>query len=88
MAPFGSAKVVYEVSQLLAQSNQDLVFVLDRLYNFFTSEIAPTTRPCRLTIEKGDELLPCTLGAESKSNSAETMDGVQTEEDIIVLRQG
>lgn len=87
MAPFRPSQVVQKVSQLLAQSNQNLILVLDRLCNFFTSDITPETRPSRLTVEKGDKLLPCTLGAESKSNGAEAVDGVQAEENIVVLRR-
>jgi hypothetical protein len=40
----------------------------------------------RLTIEEGDELLTGSFSAESKSNGRETVDGVETEQNIIVLK--
>lgn len=39
----------------------------------------------RRTIEEGYELLPCTLGAECEGDGRETVDGVETEQDIVVL---
>lgn len=33
MSPLGTSNILYEAAELLAQSNQDLIFVLDRLYN-------------------------------------------------------
>lgn len=47
-----------------------------------------TERVCRagLTIEKGDELFPCTFGAKGKGNGRQAMDSVQAEQDIIVLQ--
>jgi hypothetical protein len=40
----------------------------------------------KLTIEEGDELLTSSFSAESKSNGRETVDGVETEQNIIVLK--
>lgn len=42
----------------------------------------------KLTVEKGDELLASPLGAEGESNRRETVDSVQSEEDIVVLKVG
>ena len=33
MSPLRTSNILYEAAELLAQSNQDLIFVLDRLYN-------------------------------------------------------
>lgn len=41
----------------------------------------------RLTIEEGDKLLAGSFSAESESNSRETVDGVETEQNIIVLER-
>ena len=43
MAPFRAAEVVQKVSQLLAQSNQDLILVFDGLCNF-SRQISPSKR--------------------------------------------
>ena len=43
------------------------------------------TQTLQLTIEKGNKLLAGALGAESKGNSREPVDGVETEEDVVVL---
>jgi len=41
-----------------------------------------------LTVEKGDELFPGPLGAQSEGDRAETVNGVQAEKDIVVLMSG
>lgn len=39
-----------------------------------------------LTIEKGDELLPSALSSQGEGDGRKSVDGIQAEEDIIVLR--
>lgn len=37
------------------------------------------------TVEEGDELLPSALGAKGEGDGRETSDGIETEDDIVVL---
>lgn len=41
----------------------------------------------RLTVEKGNQLLPGALGTKGKSNGREAMDGVETQEYVVVLKR-
>ena len=38
-----------------------------------------------LTIEEGDELLASALGAQGEGDGGETVDGIETEQNIVVL---
>lgn len=38
-----------------------------------------------LTVEEGNQLISCPLGAEGKSNCREPVDRVESEQDIVVL---
>lgn len=38
-----------------------------------------------LTVEERDELVSSALGAKGKSNGREAVDGVEAEQDIVVL---
>lgn len=37
------------------------------------------------TVEKRDKLVSCALGAESEGNGREAVNGIQTEENVIML---
>lgn len=37
------------------------------------------------TVEEGNELLPSAFGAKGEGDGGETSDGVETEDDIVVL---
>lgn len=37
------------------------------------------------TVEKGNKLLPSAFGAKGKGDGGETSDGVETEDNIVVL---
>lgn len=40
-----------------------------------------------LTVEEGNQLISCPLGAEGKSNCREPVDRVESEQDIVVLAE-
>ena len=37
------------------------------------------------TIQEGYELVPCPLGAECEGNGRQAADGIESEEDVVVL---
>lgn len=39
-----------------------------------------------LTVEEGYELVPCALRAQCESYGVETVDGIQSQDDIVVLQ--
>lgn len=86
VTPLRTADVLDEVAQLLAQGNEDLVLVFDRL-------CSPVRGRCthelsgegQQTVEEGDELLPSALGAQGQGDGRKTSDGIETEDDIVVL---
>lgn len=101
MAPRRAADVFDEVAKLLAQGNQDLVLVLDRLCitnvmleprqgnrlveSDGDGSIAKAEIELLLTVEEGDQLISCSLGAEGKSNCREPVNRVESEQNIVVL---
>jgi hypothetical protein len=46
----------------------------------------PPARPRALTVQEGDELLSCSLRAQGKSYRVEAVDGIQSQNDIVVLQ--
>jgi hypothetical protein len=94
VTPLRTANVLDKAAKLLAQSNEDLVFILYGLYTasrlgevfVWVATWCAGKLDRRLTIEEGDELLTSSFSAESKSNGRETVDGVETKQNIIVLK--
>ena len=42
----------------------------------------------RLTVKEGDQLLAGALGAQRKGNGREAVDGIESEQDVVVLNTG
>lgn len=88
MTPLRATDVLDEATELFAQSNQNLIFVFDGFCDMERLGFVHRVRWAMnlLTIEEGNELLSSALSAESKSNGRESVDGVEAEEYIVVLR--
>lgn len=39
----------------------------------------------RLTIKEGDQLVPSALGAQGKGDGRQSVDGIEAEQDVVVL---
>lgn len=97
MTPLRSPDIFDEIAELLAEGYQNLVLILDRFCvvngKIRTIRKDECTRrrkraPGKLgpTVKKGDELLSRALSAECKGNGRQPVDGVETEENVVVLQ--
>jgi hypothetical protein len=102
MAPLRTTDVFDEASQLFAQGDQHLIFVLDRFccvvnslkrYNRASGR-AICCRPSarrpnldRLTIEERNQFFARALGTEGKGDRGQSMYGVQAEQDVVMLAE-
>lgn len=87
MTPLRAADIFDKRAKLLAEGNEDFVFVFDRFYGWLLDVDRRGIFICGwyLTVEEGDELLSSALGAECERNGRESVDGIQAKEDIVVL---
>lgn len=87
VAPLRPPDVLDEAAELLAQGDQDLVFILDRLCDATLGSMLSAGELVAevLTIQEGDELFSRALGTEGKGDSREPVNGVEPEEDVVVL---
>lgn len=87
MSVLWATDIFDKTTELVTQGGQDLVFVLDR---FFCATLAIVFSCVRAwtdnsTIKEGYELIPGALRAKSKGNGRQAADGIQSEQDIVML---
>jgi hypothetical protein len=94
MAPLRTADVVDKAAKLLAQGNKDLILVFDGLCSRGVlamgepargGVVGGDSRRGRLTVKEGDQLLAGALGAQRQGNGREPVDGIEAEQDVVVL---
>lgn len=87
MSVLWATNILDETTELIAQGGQDLVFVLDR---FFCAALAIVLLGVWAwtddsTVKEGYELISGALRAKSKGDGRQAADGVQSEQDIVML---
>lgn len=87
MGEFRATNVLDEATELVAQSSQDLVFVLDRFFRMALVRDESGATKGEGTVKEGNELISGSLRAQGKSDGGEAADGVQSEQDIVVLQK-
>jgi len=82
----GSTNQLGELAQLVRESEQNLVLVVNRLCTPPKKKKFHELRPTHgdaPTAEEGDQLETRSLGAEGEGNRAQTTDGVETKGDVL-----
>lgn len=81
-----ASNVLDELAQFFAQRCENLVFILDRLYMVTLACGNSRGGSASLTVQEWYELFSCAFSAERKSNGIEAMDGIQAQNDIVMLQ--
>jgi hypothetical protein len=89
MAVFGTPDVLHKVPQLLAESCQDFILILHRLYRGVSARALRNCERCSIThtVQEWDQFISRPLRAQGQRNCREPLDGIKTEKDIIVLSE-
>lgn len=95
MTPLRTSDVFDEATELLAQRNQDLVFILDGLCKLLVVYVGRGEARTRgedeegrkQTVKEGDELLASALSAEGEGDGGEAVNRVQAKKNIVMLRR-
>lgn len=87
VSPWRAADILNEVAKLLAQGNKHFVFI----FNGLCVRVLEVAFECGTwekelrTVEEGDEFLPSSLCAQGQGNGGEASNGIETEDNIVVL---
>ena len=93
VSPGWATNVLSEATKLLTQGDQNFILIFDRLCKARLDTARKLWRDIgrkrnRRTIEERDQLISGSLSAESKGNGGESMNGIESEEDIVMLWKG
>jgi len=82
------ADILDKVAQLFAEGGEDFIFVFHRFYAHASALYGESQSHAswRRTIEEWDELIARPLRAQGEGDGGQAPDGIETEENIVVLK--